>query len=118
MGESLSFTAQIAYNGHSFSISALGDTGAGGYIYIDSALAVQAAKAFGLHTLPLPHPIPTEGYDGHLGRLITHALELTLIIDGRLPMLITDLGRHDLILGQIWFKEFRVLPNYRKGRLL
>lgn len=122
MGESLSFTAQIAHNGHSFSISALGDSGAGGYIYIDSSLAVQAAKAFRLHTLPLPHPIPTEGYDGHPGRPITHALELTLIIDGRkllrLPMLITDLGRHDLILGRIWFNEFGVLPDCRKGRPL
>lgn len=122
MGESLSFTTQIAYNRHSFSISALSDTRAGGYIYIDSALAVQAAKAFGLHILPLPHPIPTEGYNGHLGRPITYSLKLTLIIDGRrflrLLMLITDLGRHNLILRQMQFKEFSVLLDYRKGRLL
>ncbi|OQD77940.1 hypothetical protein PENDEC_c002G02087 [Penicillium decumbens] len=44
------------------------------------------------------------------------------MIDGRmqrrLPMLIADLGKHDLILGREWFAEYKVLPDCSKRRLI
>jgi len=121
-GSSLSFNAQIACNGHSFLIRALSDTGADGFVYIDTQLALQAAKAFGQPVIRLEKEVPTRGFDDHPGKPITHAIELTLMIDGRvqrcLPMLIADLGKHDLILGREWFAEYEVLPDCAKRRLI
>jgi transposase InsO family protein len=121
-GNSLRFNAKLAHNGHAFSISALGDTGANGFIFIDTNLAIQVAKALSIHTIRLSVECPTQAYDGRAGRPITHALELTLMIDGRVqrrvPMLITDLGEHDLILGRMWFEKYGVLPDCKKRRLI
>ncbi|KAJ5143091.1 retrovirus polyprotein [Penicillium bovifimosum] len=43
------------------------------------------------------------------------------MIDGRVqlkqPMVVTELGKHDLILGKLWFKKFNVLPDCANHRL-
>ncbi|KAJ5121182.1 uncharacterized protein N7515_009143 [Penicillium bovifimosum] len=63
-----------------------------------------------------------DSFDGELRDPITHAVKKTLMIDGRVqqrqPMLVTELGRHDLILGKMWFKEHYVLPDCRNHRLI
>jgi hypothetical protein len=65
----------------------------------------------------LPEPIYVKGYDGQSLKSVTHVLRLHLIVDGRrlpdLPLLILDLGTHDLILGRKWFDHLNVLVNCR-----
>lgn len=113
---------QLAHNGFSVSISALGDTGANGLVFIDTNLAILLGKSFGLRSHRLPHEVPVQGFNGKPGVPITHAVLLTLMVDGRqqrqLPMLVVDLGRHDLILGRMWFEKFNVLPDCKNRRLI
>ena len=72
--------------------------------------------------ITLPTPCPVKGYDGKPGKPVTQILTLHLAIDGRrqrdIPMLILDLGSHDLILGRKWFSHFDVWLDVRKRRLL
>lgn len=95
---------QLVYNGRSFSISALGDTGAQGYVYINTSLVVQLHVNSGVYVEKFDNPIPVKGYNRHPGAPITHFVRLTLHIDGRrqlqVPMMITDLGQYDVILGR------------------
>jgi hypothetical protein len=39
-------------------------------------------------------------------------------VQQRQSMLVTNIGKHNIILGKLWFKEHRVLPDYRNDRLL
>lgn len=100
---------QVAGNGVSIAINALIDTGANGYVFLNTALAIRLAQFFGVGTLPLIQDCPVRGYDGRMGEPITHAIVLGLRVDGRkladTPMLIADLGKHDIILGKAWGRE-------------
>lgn len=53
---------------------------------------------------------------------MTKILTLHLSIDGRrqrdIPMLILDLGSHDIILGRKWFTHFDIWLDVRNQRLL
>ena len=123
-GEQDSFTlgVQVAGNGVSIAINALIDTGANGYVFLNTALAIRLAQFFGVGTLPLIQDCPVRGYDGRMGEPITHAIVLGLRVDGRkladTPMLIADLGKHDIILGKAWLAENKVLPDCTSNRLL
>lgn len=97
------------------------DTGANGLAFINTSLAIQLAKFFGLNTVALGADCAVIGYDGNSGRSITHAIILSLTVDGRrqeLPFLITNLGQHDIILGRMWLAIVGALPDCRRGRLL
>lgn len=118
----LVFNLQLVHNGYSVSIRALGDTGADGFIFLDTNLAILMGQRFGAKTVRLPQECPVEGFDGKPAKPITHAMILNLIIDGRMqkqtPMLIADLGRHDLILGRMWFEKYGALIDCKYRRLI
>jgi transposase InsO family protein len=120
--ESFRVPTQLVSNGYSIAVQALGDTGANGFIFIDTNLANILAKRFGLRTTRLPEECAVRGYNGHSEEPITHALIMSIVVDGRrqanLPMLIVNLGRHDLILGRMWFAHSGVLPDCKNRRLL
>jgi transposase InsO family protein len=120
--ESFTVPTQIVQNGYSIPIHALGDTGANGFLFIDTAFAVKLAKFFKIRTIPIGTQCAVNGYDGKQATPITHALVLTLNIDGRrqasLPALIVNLGRHNMILGRMWFAKYGVLPDCRQQRLI
>ena len=120
--DSFTLGVQVARNGLSIAINALIDTGANGYVFICTPLATKLAQFFGVGTIPLGQDCPVRGYDGRMGEPITHAIVLDLRIDGRkmpnTPMLIADLGRHDIIIGRKWLAESQVLPDCTNNRLL
>ncbi|KAI3220470.1 hypothetical protein DTO012A9_10171 [Penicillium roqueforti] len=120
--DSLVFNTRLTYNGRSFTISALADTGADGSIFINTELVILLGKKFGLRTYKLDRECPVRGFDGKLSRPITHAVVLTLSIDDRIqqqiPMLVADLGRHDMIIGRMWFAENDVLLDCRRHRMI
>ena len=63
-----------------------------------------------------------KGFDGQPGRPATHAIILNLSIDGhqqqKIPMLVLDLGNHDLILGRKWLSYFDIWLDVQNQRLL
>jgi hypothetical protein len=82
---------------------ALADSGANGFVFIDTAYAVDIAKFLNLKAQRLSSSIKVKGYDGKASNSVTYILRLHLTIDGRrqynLPLLILDLGSYNLILG-------------------
>ena len=120
--DSLTFRARVAINGRTVDVSCLADTGADGYIFVDHDLVSAMIRGLGLRTIRLLRECPVTGFNGALGEPITHAVKLTLMIDGHVqqqqPMLVTELGNNDLILGRMWFEAFGVLPDCKNRRLL
>ena len=102
--------------------SSLIDSGANGFAFIDTLLAIDIANFFKLKLQRLPKPLGVKGYNGKLGTSITHILRLHLTVDGRrqynIPLLVLDLGSHDLILGRKWQDYFNLLLNVRERRLM
>ena len=97
------------------------DSGAHGFCFINRNTAKDVSSKLGIVPLALPNPISPEGYNWVPGRLITHFLIITMIIDGhtlpKIPFLILDLGKQDVILGDAWMAHFDVLPDLRHKRL-
>ena len=114
--------SQVAYNGISIPLTTLADTGANGYLFMDTQRAVGLAKFFGVPTRRLDTPIGTKGYDGRTGSTITHAIICHLLIDGRRflnqPFLIANLGQHDVIVGRKWFDSQDVWLNVKHRKLV
>ena len=107
----------LSKNRYSIDTYALADSGANRFVFIDLSFAINIAKFFQLKAQRLPELIHVKGYDGQSLKSVTHVLYLYLTVDGRrlpnLPLLILDLGTHDLILGRKWFDHLNVLVNCR-----
>lgn len=105
-------------------LDALVDSGcSGAYTLIDRAISKQACEELHLEPVPLPRPRPIRGYDGKLAKKpITHCLLPNLTVNGHkestCPMLIADLGTHDVILGKPWLNRHGVLLDMLKDKLL
>lgn len=121
-GQGFNVNSQIAYNGISIPLTTLADTGANGYLFMDTQRATELAKFFGIPTRRLNTPIETKGYDGRAGSTITDAIVCHLLLGGRRflnqPFLIADLGQHDLIIGRKWFDSHDVWLNVKHRKLV
>jgi hypothetical protein len=121
-GKHFTISCTLAYNGYRVQTSALVDSGANGFVFIDTQCATNLARFLDVAFTPLPTPYPVRGFDGKPGRPATHAIILNLGVarrqQRRIPMLILDLGNHDLILGRKWLSYFDVWLDVRNQRLL
>ena len=113
MGGSLyTLPSQLNIKGYTFHTCALGDTGANGFLFINTELATLLIRYCGARSKPLPCEISVTGYDGRSYSKITYYIRLTLQIDNRrfvrMPFCIVPLGNHDVIIGRKWFTYFRV----------
>ena len=120
-GNSFTLACTLRKSGIAIQVNALGDTGACGYVFIDSELALDLCRTIGLKPKKLPYPIYPKGFDGAKGSPITQYLTFNIEIDSRtiynLPMLITGLGSHDMIIGRNFFDYFRVLIDVHHRQL-
>ena len=112
-GDAFTVPCSLVYNGTFVdNISALPDSGANGYAFLDTRCAKDVLKFLGCKATRLDRPIVAKGYDGVRGNPITHYLLVDLVIDGRrlieVPFLILDLGNHDMILRAKWMAYFNV----------
>ena len=102
-------------------IQALCDTGASGYVFIDTRLASDLCRRYRWKLQQLPYPIYPKGYNGAKGSPITQYLTFILEIDSRriydLPMLVIGLGSHDLIIGRNFFHDLRICIDVFHRRL-
>ena len=121
-GQGFHVDSQLAYNGLSFPVTTLADTGANGYLFIDTKKAIELARFYNIPTEPLKQPAKTRGFSGSAGPQITHAIKLHLIVGGRRfldqPFLILNLGQHEAIIGRRWFDEHDVWLDVRNRRLV
>lgn len=103
-------------------MTALADSGANGSIFLNTPCAIEAAKFFNTTVIRLRKPVPVHGFDGKGSHQITHAIILHLLIDGRrcmdVPMLITDLGHHDVIIGRRWLAQHDIWLDVKNRKLL
>jgi hypothetical protein len=121
-GEHFTVPCKIAYNGYAIQTSGLADSGANGFVFINTRLAHDLMKFLNVTPTRLATPCTVKGYDGRPGKPVSEILILHLEIDGRrqknIPMLILDLGSHDIILGRKWFTQFDIWLDVRNQRLL
>ena len=121
-GQGFNVNSQIAYNGISIPLTTLADTGANGYLFMNTRRAIELAKFFGIPTRQLDAPIATKGYDGRTGPAITHVIICHLLIAGRRflnqPFLITNLGQHDVIVGRKWFASHDIWLDVKGQKLV
>ena len=121
-GQGFHVDSQLAYNGLSFTVNTLADTGANGYLFIDTKKAIELARFYNIPTEPLRQPAKTRGFSGSDGPHITHTIKLHLIVGGRRflnqTFLILNLGQHEAIIGRRWFAEHDVWLDVRNRRLI
>ena len=102
-GRTFRVPCSLIHNGISLQISTLPDSGAHGFAFINTRIAIQAEKLLGVKPRPLPKPIFLKGYNGVAGDSITHFIVFNIEIDGyRLAdilFLVLDLGNYNAILG-------------------
>ena len=120
-GNSFTLTCTLYKDGIAIQAKALGDTGASGYVFLDSRFVSDLCRTLGIKPKRLPQAIYPKGFDGKKGSPITQYLSFNIEIDGRriynLPMLIVELGSHDIIIGRNFFDYFRVLIDIHNQRL-
>ncbi|OJD21031.1 hypothetical protein ACJ73_07629 [Blastomyces percursus] len=113
---------KIAFNGCAIPIKSLVDSGANGYIFIDTRLACDSAKTLGLKLKRLDQPCEMIGVSGKRGSPITHAIVMHLWVNGRrflnVPMLLADLGGYEMILGRVWLAENEIWLDVKNRRLV
>jgi predicted aspartyl protease len=77
-GESLTIPYTISKNGLGIKIRTLIDTGANGYIFINSELAQKASRFLGVPIQRLKVPYRVKGFDGQPSNPIEYYLEINL----------------------------------------
>ena len=111
-GRDFTIPCRISRNGYSIALKALVDTGANGLLFINTPCAMEAIRFFNTTVVPLKKQCPVLGFDGKAGRPITQVIILHFLVDGRrqlnVPMLIADLGQHNLIVGRKWLEKHDV----------
>ena len=120
-GNSFTLACTLYKDGIAIQAEALGDTGASGFVFLDSKFALDLCHTFNLKPKRLPQTIYPKGFNGKKGSPITQYLSFNIEIDGRriydLPMLIVELGSHDLIIGRNFFDYFHILIDVHYRRL-
>ena len=114
-GKHLTVLCTLLRNEVTVQTYALADTEANRFTFINTLFTVNLAKYLNMKAQWLLKPLTVKGYNGQNGNPITHILCLHLKINGQrqynLPLLILDLGNHDLILGWGWLVNFWILVD-------
>jgi predicted aspartyl protease len=121
-GSPLTVPCTLAKNGIGIDLNILVDTGANGFVFIDTTLADQLCESLGLQLTVLPRTIQAKGYDGQKGQVASHCLTLNLILKGRrqynIPFIVLKLGAHEAILSRKWLEYFHVNLDVAKRMLI
>ena len=80
-GTHLTISCTLSNNGYGVVTRALIDSGANGFVFINTQCAVDVARFLHLKTHRLPRSVPVKGYNGESSQLITHYLRLHLTVD-------------------------------------
>ena len=108
-------------NNSEIETTALLDTGATGYSFVDPSMARRVCDKLHIEPVRLSKPKALRGFDGKPALNVTHAIYPTMTIldhkETTTPMLITKLGQHQIILGKPWMKKHGAVLDMRNDRL-
>ncbi|KAG9240317.1 hypothetical protein BJ878DRAFT_393587, partial [Calycina marina] len=119
-GKQFTLPCNISRNGYTMPSRALIDTRAALYTAMSSQFAIRIARAFNISFIKIPNPVCPKRYDGKSGAPMDRALLAYMTLMSRriaTPFLITDLGNHDIIIGQRFLKHFSILTDSRNYTL-
>lgn len=98
------------------------DTGAQGYLFLNSKIASSISVALRQPIRKLPYQVMVRGFKDQISSSVTHYIRLHLKIDGRkilnCPFVILDLGAQDCIIGLRWLKRFRIMLDTDRLRMV
>ena len=104
------------------SIRALLDTGATGYAFVNVPFARVLCNTLNIESSPLSRPKTIKAFNDTDVERITHGIYSCLDVGGHsestAPLLITNLGKHDIILGLPWIEKHGVIIDARHRRLM
>ena len=80
-GQHLTIACMLSTNGTSVALRALIDSGANGFIFVNTLFAIDLARSFNITTARLPSSIQVKGYDGRPGKPVTHYIRLHLTVN-------------------------------------
>ena len=108
-------------NNEEIKTTALLDTGATGYSFVDSLMAQRICDDLLIKSITLSKPKAIRGFDGKQAPSVTHAIYPTMMVkdhrETTTPMLITKLGQHQIILRKPWIKKHGAVLDMKNDRL-
>ncbi|OJD23554.1 hypothetical protein ACJ73_05087, partial [Blastomyces percursus] len=109
---------QVSFLGNAVNL----DTGAGGYLFISYRLAEQVARRFGIQVVKLDTPVGVIGFDGKPSGQASYVIGLHFQIAGRrfqkLPFLVLDTGKQDLIVGRKFLEQHDIWLDVRNHQMI
>jgi hypothetical protein len=73
-GQHLTIPCTLSNNGYSIKLNALADSGANGFVFIDTQCAIDIAKFLDIKAQQLLHEVTVKGYNSKAGNAISHYL--------------------------------------------
>ena len=114
-------TSCMLGNSNKIKTTALLDTGATGYLFVDPSMARRICDNLLIEPIRLSKPKAIHGFNGKQAPNVTHAIYSTMTVkdhrETTTSMLITKLGQHQIILGKPWMKKHGALLDMRTDRL-
>jgi predicted aspartyl protease len=103
-------------------LHSLVDTGAQGFLFLNSNIAHSISQALRTPLRKLPFRVQVKGFQDQITSPVTQYLRLHMIIDGRkvrnCPFIVVDLGSQDCIIGIKWLKRFKLKLDTERSRLI
>ncbi|KUJ11794.1 uncharacterized protein LY89DRAFT_594373, partial [Mollisia scopiformis] len=111
-GKHFTIPCTLSKNRYSINLSALIDSRANSFVFMDTTYANNITTFLNLKPQPLIQPIIPKGFNKQPGKLVTHFITLYLSLDSQrqenIPFLILDLSNHNIILGLKWILYFNI----------
>ena len=124
-GNSFVVATQIVNGMNDFSTTSLVDSRALGLTFVNTPCTIRLSCQYRSEPCihPLEKPIGNMGFDGHTGKPISHVfLPPELHINRHTLacqlMLMTHLGKHDIILGKNWLARHNIWLDIKNEQLI
>ena len=103
---------KVAFNNIAIPVQSIINSGASGPTFMDTKCTIEFTHFFNIPLYLLPKCINITAFDGNTECAITHVIILHLWVDGHRflwePILITDIGLYNMILGKNWLAKHNI----------
>lgn len=112
----------LCSKGYGVSLESLVDTGAQGFLFLNSAIALSISGSLQVPIRRLPFKITVKGFHDQVQTRVDKYIRLHIRIDGRkilnCPFVIMDLGSQDCIIGIKWMRRFQLKLDTARNRIV
>jgi len=112
----------LCSRGYGVKLNSLVDTGAQGFLFLNSSIARPLSESLQVPIRRLPFKILVKGFQDQIQTPVDSYIRLHMRIDGRTirncPFVIMDLGSQDCIIGVKWLRQFRLQLDTYRNRFL